>query len=74
MIKLRRAGEVAKATGLTTAVLGRLADRGLIPSIRPDLEGNRYYDPNAVLVALGLAAPVQESEEKKNTHEVSHNG
>ena len=71
MKKLRRAGEVAKATGLTTAVLGRLADRGIIPSIRPDLEGNRYYDPDAVLMALGLAAPSQEDEQNHNTQEAS---
>jgi hypothetical protein len=54
MKTFRRAGEIAKATGLKTAVIGRLADRGIIPFLRADNKGYRYFDLDEVVSALGL--------------------
>lgn len=62
-VKLVRAGDIAAATGLPVGLISRLADRKIIPSLRPVPSGNRYFQLGRVLTALGLAIPEADAAE-----------
>ena len=68
--KMVRAGVISEMSGLPTGVIDRLADRGVIPFLRPDSAGNRYFPPDEVMAVLGLDAPKPASHSNINTQEV----
>jgi hypothetical protein len=61
--KLVRAGEIAAVTGLPVGFISRLANRKVIPSVRPVPSGNRYFEIRKVMASLGLAMPGADAQE-----------
>jgi len=52
--RLVRIGTVAEEVGVSESVINRLVERHKIPYTRLDDRGNRFFDMDKVMAALGL--------------------